>query len=79
MMLGMQGPMGHENFMARAEVLNNLISLTEKTLNTSGAYQGFGPCGNGGGFEHHDRLVNSGRGSDHGRGNNSGCPKISDH
>jgi hypothetical protein len=30
MMFGMQGPMGHENFMARAEVLNNLISLTEK-------------------------------------------------
>ena len=66
-MLGIQGPMGHENFMARAEVLNNLISLTEKTLNTSGDCQGFGPCGNGGGFEHHDRVGNSGRINDHGR------------
>eukprot|EP00957_Ditylum_brightwellii_P139024 10596464-Ditylum_brightwellii.AAC.1 len=60
-MFGIQGPMGHENFMAGTQVLNNLISSTEKMLNTSGAYQGFGPCGNGGGFQHHDRGGNSGR------------------
>ena len=75
----MQGPMGLENFMARAEVLNNLISLTGKTLNTRGAYQGFGPCGNGGGFQHHDRGGNSGKFNHQGRGNNTGCHHISDH
>eukprot|EP00957_Ditylum_brightwellii_P114467 8727804-Ditylum_brightwellii.AAC.1 len=65
--------------MARAEVLNNLISLTEKTLNNSGAYQGFEPCGNGGGFEHHDRAGTSGRFNNHGRGNNNGCHHISEN
>eukprot|EP00957_Ditylum_brightwellii_P113050 8620244-Ditylum_brightwellii.AAC.1 len=53
--------------MARTQVLNNLISLTERTLNTSGIYQSFGPCDNGGGFQHHDMGGNSGRFNNHGR------------
>eukprot|EP00957_Ditylum_brightwellii_P005422 414179-Ditylum_brightwellii.AAC.1 len=66
-MFGMQGPTGHENFMARTQLLNNLISLAERTLNTSGAYQSFGPGGNGGGFQHHGRGGISGRFNHHGR------------
>eukprot|EP00957_Ditylum_brightwellii_P132559 10109006-Ditylum_brightwellii.AAC.1 len=66
-MFGMQGPMGHENFMARTQVLNNLISLVERRLNTSGANQSFGPGGNGGGFQHHSRGGNRGRSNHHGR------------
>eukprot|EP00957_Ditylum_brightwellii_P010417 787698-Ditylum_brightwellii.AAC.1 len=30
-------------FMATMQVVNHLISITERTLNTSGAYQSFGP------------------------------------
>eukprot|EP00957_Ditylum_brightwellii_P129232 9857208-Ditylum_brightwellii.AAC.1 len=60
-MFGMQGSMGHEYFMARTQVLNNLISLAEGMLNTSGDYQSFGLCGNSGGFQHHGRGGNSGR------------------
>eukprot|EP00957_Ditylum_brightwellii_P143766 10954585-Ditylum_brightwellii.AAC.1 len=79
MMFGMQSPMGHENFMARTQVLNNLIPLAERTLNTSVAYQSFGAGGNGGGFQHHGRGGNSGRFNHHGRGNDTGCRHISDN
>jgi hypothetical protein len=78
-LFGMQGPMEHENFMARTQVLNNLISFAERTLNTSGAYQSFGPGGNGGRFQHHDRGGNRGRFHHHGRGDNAGCHHISDN
>ena len=62
----MQGPMEHENYMARTQVLNNLISFAERTLNTSSAYQNFGRGGNGGRFQHHGRGGNRGRFHHHG-------------
>ena len=63
----MQGPMEQENFITRTQVLNNLISFAERTLNTSGAYQSFGPGGNGGRFHHHSR------------GDHVGCHHMSDN
>ena len=71
--------MKNENFIARTQVLNNLISFAERTLNTSGAYQSFGPGGNGGRFQHHGRGGNRGRFHHHGRGDNTGCRHISDN
>eukprot|EP00957_Ditylum_brightwellii_P202117 15328678-Ditylum_brightwellii.AAC.1 len=47
--------MQQQHFMATTQVLKHLISVTERTLKTSGAYQSFGPGGNRGGFQHHDR------------------------
>ena len=59
-------------------MLNHLISVTERTLNTSGDYQIFGPGGNGGRFQHHGRGGNRGRFHHRGRGDNTGRHHISD-
>ena len=75
----MQAQMQQEHFMARTQVLNHLISFTERTLHTSGAYQSFGPGGNGGRFQHHGRGGNRGRFHHHGRGDNTGCRHMSDN
>eukprot|EP00957_Ditylum_brightwellii_P039844 3016616-Ditylum_brightwellii.AAC.1 len=45
-LFGMQAQMQQQHFMATTQVLNHLISVTERTLNSSGAYQSFGPGGN---------------------------------
>eukprot|EP00957_Ditylum_brightwellii_P033028 2504167-Ditylum_brightwellii.AAC.1 len=71
--------MQEEHFMATMQVLNHLISATERTLNTSGAYQSFGPGGNGGRFQHHGRGGNSGIFHHHGSGDNTGCSHMSDN
>ena len=74
----MQDQMQQQHFMATTQVLNHLISAMERTLNTSGAYQSFGPGGNGGRFQHHGRGGNRGRFHHHGRGNNTGRHHVSD-
>eukprot|EP00957_Ditylum_brightwellii_P021112 1591135-Ditylum_brightwellii.AAC.1 len=68
--------MQQENVMARTQVLKHLISVTER--NTSGAYQSFGPGGNGGRFHHHGRGDDWGRFHHHGRGDNTSCRHMSD-
>eukprot|EP00957_Ditylum_brightwellii_P125323 9551758-Ditylum_brightwellii.AAC.1 len=40
--------MQQQHFMARTQMLNSLISVTERTLNNSDAYQSFGHGGNRG-------------------------------
>ena len=60
-------------------MLNHLISFAERTLNTSGAYQSFGPGGNGGRFQHHGRGGNRGRFHHHGRGDNTARRHIYDN
>eukprot|EP00957_Ditylum_brightwellii_P033226 2517436-Ditylum_brightwellii.AAC.1 len=71
--------MQQEHFMATTQASNHLISVIERTLNTSGAYQRFGLGGNGGGFQHNGRGGNRGRSHHHGRGENTGCHHISDN
>ena len=46
--------------MATMKLLNNLISLYERTLNISGGYHNFGPGSNRGRFQHHGRGDNTG-------------------
>eukprot|EP00957_Ditylum_brightwellii_P022757 1716373-Ditylum_brightwellii.AAC.1 len=70
--------MQQQCFMATAQVLNQLISVTKRALNTSGAYHSFGPGDNGGRFQHHDRSGNRGRFHHHGKGDDTGCCHISD-
>eukprot|EP00957_Ditylum_brightwellii_P056576 4288737-Ditylum_brightwellii.AAC.1 len=79
MLLGMQAQMQQDNFMARKQVLNHLISVTQRTLNTSGVYQIFRPGGNGGKFQHRGRGGNRGRFHHHGRGDNTGCRHMFDN
>eukprot|EP00957_Ditylum_brightwellii_P154558 11763136-Ditylum_brightwellii.AAC.1 len=62
--------MQQEHFMATTQVLNHLISVTKRTLNTNGAYQRFGLGGDRGRFQHHGRGGNRGRFQHHGRGGN---------
>eukprot|EP00957_Ditylum_brightwellii_P113417 8647620-Ditylum_brightwellii.AAC.1 len=71
--------MQQQHFMAIMQVLGQLISVTEITLNTSGAYQSFGSGGNGGRFRHHGRGGNWGRFHHHGRGDNTGHCHMSDN
>ena len=75
----MQAQMQQQHFMATSQVQNHMISVTERTLNTSGAYQSFGPGGNRGRFQHHGRGGNRGRFYHHGRGDYAGCHHMSDN
>eukprot|EP00957_Ditylum_brightwellii_P068761 5219378-Ditylum_brightwellii.AAC.1 len=52
---GMQAQMQQQHFITTMQVLNHFISVTERTLNTSGAYQSFGHGDNRGRFHHHGR------------------------
>eukprot|EP00957_Ditylum_brightwellii_P132702 10119184-Ditylum_brightwellii.AAC.1 len=65
--------------MASTQVLSHLISVTERTLNTSGDYQSLGPGGNRGRFQHYGRGGNRGRFHHHGKGDNAGRRHMSDN
>eukprot|EP00957_Ditylum_brightwellii_P034023 2576623-Ditylum_brightwellii.AAC.1 len=65
--------MQQQQIMATVQLLNNLISVTERTLNTGGAYQSFGHGGKRDRFQHHGRGGNRGRFHHYGMGDNIGC------
>eukprot|EP00957_Ditylum_brightwellii_P008412 637082-Ditylum_brightwellii.AAC.1 len=71
--------MQQQHFMATMQVLNHLISVMERSLNTSGTYQSFGPGDNRGRFQHHGKGGNRGRFHHHGRGDNADHCHMSDN
>eukprot|EP00957_Ditylum_brightwellii_P029270 2212698-Ditylum_brightwellii.AAC.1 len=71
--------MQQQQIMATTQLLNNLISVTERTLSTSGAYRSFGHGDNRGRFQHYGRGGNRGRFHHHGRGDNTGCQHMSEN
>eukprot|EP00957_Ditylum_brightwellii_P114945 8766177-Ditylum_brightwellii.AAC.1 len=68
-----------QQIMASTQVLNNLISVTERILNTGGAYQSFGHGGNRGRLQHHGRGGTRGRFQHHGRGDNADHSHMSEN
>eukprot|EP00957_Ditylum_brightwellii_P120153 9167966-Ditylum_brightwellii.AAC.1 len=79
MLFGMQAQMQQQHCMATMQVLNHLMSVTERTCYTSGAYQSFGPGGNRSRFQHHGRGGNRGRFHHHVRDDSAGCCHMSDN
>eukprot|EP00957_Ditylum_brightwellii_P158892 12093863-Ditylum_brightwellii.AAC.1 len=60
MLFGMQVQM-QQKIMAPTQLLNNLISVTERALDNRGGHQNVGPDDNRGRFQYHGRGNNMGR------------------